>query len=117
MTRHIHRALAAALLVPVLAIAQATPARQPATPAELIITGARIYTVDANRPMAEAMAVGGGRVLFVGSERGALVHRGPSTNVVNLDGQTVIPGMIDRSAERRVGKHAGSRRSATRALQ
>ena len=95
MTRHIPRALAAALLVPVLASAQATPARQAATPAELIVTNARIYTVDANRPMAEAMAVGGGRVLFVGSERGAMVHRGPSTNIVNLEGQTVIPGMID----------------------
>ena len=95
LSRLLVRALIAALPAPALAAAQATPARAPVAPADLIVTGARIYTVDVNRPMAEAMAVGGGRVLFVGSERGAMVHRGASTNVVKLDGQTVIPGMID----------------------
>ena len=98
MLRRPSRALVCTLsvaLLPAAAGAQGTPARQPAPTADLIITGARIYTVDENRPMAEAMAVGGGRVLFVGSERGAMVHRGASTNVLNLEGQTVIPGMID----------------------
>ena len=92
--RALVRALAFAFMVSALASAQ-TPAPAPAGPAELIITGARIYTVDENRPMAQAMAVGGGRILFVGSERGAMVHRGPSTTVMRLEGQTVIPGMID----------------------
>ncbi len=70
----------------------------PAAPAELIFTNARIYTVDDGRPMAQALAVRGGRVQFVGSERGALMLRGPNTRVVDLDGQTVIPGMIDAHA-------------------
>src|SRR5687767_345829 len=86
-------ALAVLAFVPATVVAQAAPPA--AARAELILTNARIYTVDENRPMAEAMAVAGGRILFVGSERGAMSLRGPSTNVINLDGQTVIPGMID----------------------
>ena len=101
-SRMIRRAFAGALLpilttVPASVVAQAAPAAQSAQAAraDLIITGARIYTVDENRPIAEAMAVGGGRVLFVGSERGAMTLRGPSTTVTNVNGQTIIPGMID----------------------
>ena len=73
--------------------AVALEAQQP--PAELIVTNARIHTVDENRPFATAMAVRDGRVVFVGSDRGALVHQGPSTRVLDLAGRTVIPGMID----------------------
>ena len=100
MRRHMMRR---ALALPALAVLtftsgslSAQPAAGPQTaPAELIITGARIYTVDPNRPMAAAMAVAGGKVLFVGSERGALAHRAPSTTMVDAEGQTIIPGMID----------------------
>jgi predicted amidohydrolase YtcJ len=97
-SRLIRRALASVIL-PLLSILPAPLAGQgtsaPPVRADLIITGARIYTVDENRPMAEAMAIRGDRILFVGSERGAMTLRGPATSVVNLDGQTVIPGMID----------------------
>ena len=65
------------------------------SPAELIVTNARIHTVDENRPLATAMAVRDGRIVFVGSDRGALLHRGPSTRVLDLEGRTVIPGMTD----------------------
>jgi predicted amidohydrolase YtcJ len=64
-------------------------------PADLIVTNARIYTVDETRPLAQAMAVRGGRIAFVGDARGALTLKGPQTRVVDLDGRTVIPGMID----------------------
>ncbi len=67
-------------------------------PAELIVTNAKIHTVDENRPFAEAMAIREGRILFVGSERGALAHRGSGTRVLDLEGRTVIPGMIDAHA-------------------
>jgi predicted amidohydrolase YtcJ len=87
--------LPALSVLPARLASQAAPAAAQPARAELIITGARIYTADENRPMAEAMAVAGGRILFVGSERGAMTLRGPSTTVVNAEGQTVIPGMID----------------------
>ncbi len=79
-----------------LATAASALAQQPQ--ADLIITGARIYTVDDARPMAEAMAVREGRIAFVGSTRGAMTLRGARTRVVELQGQTIIPGMIDAHA-------------------
>jgi predicted amidohydrolase YtcJ len=87
-------ALRAALLA--AALPAAASAQQPS--ADLILTNARIYTVDERRPHGEAMAIGGGRVRFVGSQRGALALKGPRTRVVDLDGRTVIPGMVDAHA-------------------
>jgi predicted amidohydrolase YtcJ len=67
-------------------------------PADLIVHDARIHTVDATHPQAAAMAVRDGRIVFVGSEREAMNLRGPKTHVLDLDGRTVIPGMIDAHA-------------------
>src|SRR5262245_33856996 len=86
--------LAASLLV----LATPLGAQGPAAPADLIVTHARIYTVDDSHPFVSALAVRGGRVAFVGSEREALLLRGPSTRVIDAAGQTVIPGMIDAHA-------------------
>jgi predicted amidohydrolase YtcJ len=92
MTLH-QTALRVALVVTLPA---ALPAQQ--QPADLIVTNARIYTVDERRPFGEAMAISGGRVRFVGSDRGALAVRGPRTRVIDLEGRTVIPGMVDAHA-------------------
>ncbi len=67
-------------------------------PADLIVTHARIYTVDDSHPFVSAMAVRDGRVQFVGSEREALLLKGPSTRMLDAGGQTIIPGMIDSHA-------------------
>lgn len=87
--------LAVLALLSGTAAAQQRPASQPA---ELIVTNARIYTVDESRPMVEALAVRGGRVLFAGSAGEAMALRGPATRVLDLDGRTVIPGMVDAHA-------------------
>jgi predicted amidohydrolase YtcJ len=78
------------LLLTVLTLQQA--------PAELIVTNGRIYTSDVNRPVVEAMAVRGGRVLFVGSSRAVATLAGPRTERIDLAGRTVIPGMVDAHA-------------------
>ena len=70
----------------------AQPSQQPA---DLIVTNARIYTVDESRPVVAALAVRGGRVAFAGDLRGAMALRGAQTRVVDLGGRTVIPGMVD----------------------
>jgi predicted amidohydrolase YtcJ len=67
-------------------------------PADLVIVNARVYTADVNRPVAEAFAVRGGRIAFVGSARGALALAGPRTERLDLAGRTVIPGMVDAHA-------------------
>lgn len=84
--------LACSLVAATSVAAQNPPA---AAPADLIVTNARIYTVDDARPVAEAMAIRAGRVQFVGSERGALTLRGPQTRVLDAAGGTVIPGIAD----------------------
>ena len=88
-------ALAAAFA---LASAAATPAAAQSRAADLVVTNARIYTVDDARPLAQAMAVRDGRVLFVGSAREARALAGPRTGVLDLGGRTVIPGMTDAHA-------------------
>ncbi|HXE81757.1 MAG TPA: amidohydrolase [Gemmatimonadales bacterium] len=67
-------------------------------PADLIVTNARIYTSDVNRPVAEALAVRDGLIAFVGSNRGALALAGPKTERLDLSGRTVIAGMVDAHA-------------------
>jgi len=67
-------------------------------PADLVVLNARVYTADVNRPVAEAFAVRGGRIAFVGSARGALALVGPRTERLDLAGRTVIPGMVDAHA-------------------
>jgi predicted amidohydrolase YtcJ len=67
-------------------------------PADLIVTNARIYTSDVNRPVVEALAVRAGRLVFAGSNRGALALAGPKTERLDLRGKTVITGMVDAHA-------------------
>jgi predicted amidohydrolase YtcJ len=67
-------------------------------PADVVVLNARVYTADVNRPVAEAFAVRGGRIAFVGSTRGALALVGPRTERLDLAGRTVIPGMVDAHA-------------------
>jgi predicted amidohydrolase YtcJ len=83
-----------ALLLAVPLAAQAPDRR----PADLVVTNARIYTVDDAHPVVAAMAVRDGRVQFTGSAREALALRGAGTRVVDLGGRTVIPGMVDAHA-------------------
>jgi len=63
--------------------------------ADLVVTNARVYTSDVNRPVAEALVVRGGRIAFVGSNRGALALAGPRPERLDLTGKTVIAGMVD----------------------
>ena len=70
-----------------------SPAR-PAT-ADLIVLNARIHTADPTRPQAQALAVRDGRIVFVGSSMEAEALAGRDTERLDLDGRTVIPGMVD----------------------
>src|SRR5215472_3783418 len=83
----------AAGLLWLLALHPAAPAG--AAPADLVVTDARIYTVDAKRSVAEALAVSGGRIVFVGSALEARELIGPATQVKSLGGRLVLPGLVD----------------------
>ncbi|HZZ71996.1 MAG TPA: amidohydrolase [Pirellulales bacterium] len=64
-------------------------------PADLILEHGKIATVDDHFTMAAAMAVRAGRILAVGDDRAILKYQGPATEVIDLHGQFVIPGLID----------------------
>ncbi|GAC1654669.1 MAG: amidohydrolase [Vulcanimicrobiaceae bacterium] len=64
-------------------------------PADLIVTGATIHSVDEKQPAPEAFAVRNGRFVHVGTKIGAMAFRGANTKVLNLTGATVLPGIID----------------------
>src|ERR1700728_1703328 len=80
------------------ALSASVAGAQSPSPADLIVTSGRIYTVDAAHPIAEALAVRGIRLVFVGSANEAQVFRGPSTRIVDAHGSTIIPGMVDAHA-------------------
>ena len=62
--------------------------------ADLVVTGGRIYTATGGG-LAEALAVSGGRLVFVGSAAGAREFIGPRTRVERLHGAFVLPGLVD----------------------
>jgi predicted amidohydrolase YtcJ len=63
--------------------------------AETVITNARIYTVDAAQPWAEAAAVKDGRFLFVGPAKEAKRFQSKGTKVIDAGGRLVLPGLMD----------------------
>jgi len=76
-----------------LTTAQAEANRQ--APADLVLEGGNIYTVDAARSVAAALAVRDGRVVFVGTTAEAKRWIGPHTRVEELAGRLVLPGLVD----------------------
>jgi predicted amidohydrolase YtcJ len=66
--------------------------------ADVVLVNGNIYTVDNARPIASALAVRGGRILFVGSDAEARVLAKGSANVIDLRGATVVPGIVDAHA-------------------
>jgi predicted amidohydrolase YtcJ len=63
--------------------------------ADLIVTGARILTMDPARPHATALAVRGDRLLAVGADEEIEALAGPGTERIDARGRTVVPGFID----------------------
>jgi predicted amidohydrolase YtcJ len=66
-----------------------------AAPADRIIRGGPIVTVNPDRPAAEAVAIVGGTIVAVGSDSYVMQHRGDATVVTELAGKTLVPGFVD----------------------
>ena len=58
--------------------------------ADLLITHAKVWTVDASRPQAEAVAVLGERIVAVGSHAEIEQWRGPQTRVIDAGGKLLL---------------------------
>ncbi len=84
--------LAAAVAVSVLAAFQPVAI---AADADLVLRNGIVWTVDDDLPRAEAIAITGASIVFVGSNDGASAHVGPTTRIIDLGGRLVVPGFND----------------------
>lgn len=64
-------------------------------PADMVITGGTIYTVDEKQPKVEAVVVKDGKIEFAGDEKTAREYVGEKTEVIDLQGKTLLPGLIE----------------------
>ncbi|MFJ2427488.1 amidohydrolase [Pseudomonas rustica] len=63
--------------------------------ADLILFNGQFHTVDRTKPLASAVAITDGRFVVVGNDNQAMALRGPNTQVVDMHGRCVIPGLND----------------------
>ena len=71
--------------------------------ADWIYKGGLIYTSDLKNPIAEAVAVRGNQIVFVGSLSEIGLWQGLNTRIVNLDGGMLMPGFVDAHAHPELG--------------
>jgi predicted amidohydrolase YtcJ len=85
----------ALLVVLSLLLLNLTPPPVQSETADVVFKNGNIYTVNDRQPRAEAIAVKGDRIIFVGSNLSAQRFVGTATRVVDLQGKTVLPGFTD----------------------
>jgi predicted amidohydrolase YtcJ len=78
-----------------LALAMTPTAGEPAFAADLVLLGGKVWTVDHDRPEAEAVAVWRDRIVKVGTDADVKALVGPRTKVIALAGRRVVPGFHD----------------------
>jgi len=64
-------------------------------PADLVLRNGKVVTVDETRPEANAVAIGGGTIVAVGSDEEIEAYIGPETEVLDLAGRLAIPAFIE----------------------
>lgn len=67
----------------------------PETGADFVFRNGRVYTVDGPDRWAQAVAVTGATITYVGDEAGAMALAGPATQVIDLNGQLLMPGFVE----------------------
>jgi len=115
--RHLNVLSLAALIIFSAGCAPDPAPPSEADAADLILTNARVYTLDWGEPGpdgtlapdaprsdsgwhpdAEAVATKDGEIVFVGDTADALKFRGETTRIIDLAGATIIPGLVDSHA-------------------
>lgn len=85
----------AILFAPLLAVPAFAVLDAPPQPADVIITNARVYTVNPHQKWAEAIAVRGEKIVAVGSKAKIAAYRSSTTRVIDAQGHLVLPGLTD----------------------
>ena len=82
------------VLMSAVGLAQTNDARLNPTTDYALING-KIYTVNKDQPWAEAVAIAGDTITYVGGASGLKHHIGLATEVIDLDGKMVLPGFVE----------------------
>lgn len=85
-------------LLPIVLIVATFSCGPTVDPADKIITNANIYTVDENLPNAQAVAIRADTIMAVGTAEEIMAFKGETTEVIDLGGKTMTPGLIESHA-------------------
>lgn len=88
-------ALVALALAALTLMASCGDAGQNQDPADLVLRGGRVATVNPDDAIAEAVAVQGAWIVAVGTDEEVSARIGPDTEVIDLDGRLAVPGFIE----------------------
>jgi len=81
-------------------VSTSTPEAESTQPADVIFYNGVILTMEASQPLAQAIAIDGERILAVGPNNEILALKDFSTQVIDLQGKTIMPGFIDSHTHR-----------------
>ena len=95
ITRSFGRLGLAGSLIVTLTGAAPAAAKEPPVSADVIFYHGKFLTMDARSSVAQAVAVQGGKIIAVGTDAAVRRTRGTTTRMVDMNGQTVVPGFID----------------------
>jgi predicted amidohydrolase YtcJ len=85
----------ALLLLALITVPTLTSTQTNTKTADLVFKNGNVYTANERQSKAEAIAVKGDRIIFVGSNREAQKYVGKTTRVIDLNGKTLLPGLTD----------------------
>ena len=88
------RQLAAKMVYLVLIVVWSSVLDAQAKPADTVAINGKIYTVNKKQPWAEAIAIRGKNIVYVGDNKGAKAFIGKDTTVGDLKGKLVLPGLV-----------------------
>src|ERR1044072_4605444 len=83
------------LVASVLLLTLIPASRTVQSAADIVFRNGNVYTANDKAPRAQAIAVKGDRIIFVGSNEAAQKFVGTNTRVIDLKGNTVLPGFTD----------------------
>jgi predicted amidohydrolase YtcJ len=66
-----------------------------ATPADTVMRNGYVYTVDGQNSVQQAIAISGGKIVYVGSDAGVDAYIGKQTQLIDLAGRMLMPGFVD----------------------
>lgn len=75
--------------------AASSASAMPSGEADTVLRDGYVYTVDPGHPVAQALAIDHGEIVYVGGDRGVARFVGPETQVIDLHGRMVMPGLVD----------------------